>query len=121
MESSHTFSGVTVFVTSRPQTSNWPRAKSWRAAGSSCEERVTAMNVLKHASRFKAVRLSPPSKNSEAASVVDGSSSVCVSHGGVNTCVRSFVVAQTGSPAAVVLQSTPDAMGAGFKAPPTHS
>ncbi len=87
------------------------------------------MNSLKHLPpRPFAVRLSPPSKNSADWSLVPTPSTLlAVSHWVFIVPVMALgpelVVAQTASPPAVDLQSTPWAFGFGLStplAPPSH-
>src|SRR6185503_9523134 len=90
-----------------------PRAKSKSVAVRDCEERVSPMNTLKHLPpRFVFVRLRPPSKNSASRRVVPTPSCLFEVGQGVEIVpligsAPVFVVAQTSSPPAVVLQSAP--------------
>src|SRR5437867_5478192 len=106
-----------------------PRAKSNSVAVRDWEERVSAMNTLKHLPpRFFAVRSTPPSKNSEVRSVLPGPS--CLFEVGQGVVIEpvmgrgpELVVAQTASFPVVVLQSTPCAAGFVLSeplAPPSH-
>ena len=113
-----------VVVSDTLHSPSLPRAKSKSVAVRDCDERVSAMNTLKHLPpRFFAVRSTPPSKNSEVRSVLPGPSCLFdVGHGVVIEVLMGngpeFVVAQTASSPAVDLQSTPCAAGVVLSAPP---
>src|SRR5437773_10908056 len=101
-----------VVVSDTEHSPSLPRAKSNSVAVRDCEERVSAMNTLKHLPpRFFAVRSTPPSKNSEVRSVLPGPS--CLFEVGQGVVMESglgrgpaLVVAQAASLPVLVLLST---------------